>query len=321
MARSDDQLDVLQQGITRLRRQVEDLGTKPPRGDKGGVGPRGPAGPKGLDGKPGTDGKPGPAGKDGKAGAIGSPGPQGPQGDRGAIGVAGPIGPGGPKGERGEQGPRGLQGPHGLAGPQGPRGVQGVPGRDGRDGADGGPGPPGKDGQDGRDGEPGKDGERGPRGLAGEKGDQGLTGTVSVEALDPLKKRIDLLEAETKKYVFGRPTWNPPVGGVGFPGPQGTSARVDVMALLVEDGPLISGAYREIVGNPWPTAISWYTDSSKAKLLASKSIVRNSANAPIEIKWRTYQDDGVTIKETVTDTIVNTGTPAVFEQSRTRTIS
>jgi hypothetical protein len=167
----------------------------------------------------------------------------------------------------------------------------------------------------------------------GPAGPQGIQGPSTIppgidDELERLRAKIQDLEREVKKYVFNRPhgearTTHGMTGGRGATGAAGADGnpRRDIIMQMVDDGPLIEGAYREIVGGAWPTSVVWYTDSTKVKKLAEKVITRNSANAPTQIIWRSYHSDGVTVHESVTDTIVNTGTPAAFEASRTRSVS
>jgi hypothetical protein len=92
---------------------------------------------------------------------------------------------------------------------------------------------------------------------------------------------------------------------------------------FINEGPAeeFSDAYKEIVGTPWPTSIIWYTDETKTQKIFERLITRNAAQAPTVIVQRLYKSDGVTPLLTATDTITNTGTPAVFEFSRSRVIA
>ena len=91
---------------------------------------------------------------------------------------------------------------------------------------------------------------------------------------------------------------------------------------LASDGPyegFTSGAYREMLpaASPFPTSITWYTNSSKTNLIMEKLISYNSNKTPNTITWKAYDVDGFTLLATATDTFSYSG---VFETSRTRTI-
>jgi hypothetical protein len=90
---------------------------------------------------------------------------------------------------------------------------------------------------------------------------------------------------------------------------------------FISDGPghgFASGAYKEITGLPFPSSIVWYTDSEKSKKIVEKIIVRNSNQMPISITWNVYNTDGITIVNSLFDTINYTNN--IFEINRTRTI-
>lgn len=94
---------------------------------------------------------------------------------------------------------------------------------------------------------------------------------------------------------------------------------------FIDDGPaegFVTGAYKEIIGQPFPTTSSWYTDSSKTELIVQKTIERTASPAtnvaPTPIIWRMYDVDGSTVLATVQDDITYSG---VFEINRTRTIT
>lgn len=88
---------------------------------------------------------------------------------------------------------------------------------------------------------------------------------------------------------------------------------------FIEDGPaegFASGAYREITGAVFPTAITWWESSSKSKKIVEKMITWTGAK-PTTIVWKVYDTDGSTVLATVTDTITYSGP---FEANRTRAI-
>jgi hypothetical protein len=80
-----------------------------------------------------------------------------------------------------------------------------------------------------------------------------------------------------------------------------------------------TGAVREITppGSIFPTAVTWYLDSTLTTKLAEK-LITWSIPVPTMITWNIYQTDGITIAHTVTDTITYVNT--IFEVSRIRAI-
>lgn len=91
---------------------------------------------------------------------------------------------------------------------------------------------------------------------------------------------------------------------------------------FINEGPgngFNSGAFKEIIGQPFPISIIWYIDSSKVDKIVEKLIIRNDNNIPISITWNIYDTDGSTILNSITDTIVYASN--IFESNRTRTIS
>ena len=89
---------------------------------------------------------------------------------------------------------------------------------------------------------------------------------------------------------------------------------------FIDNGPaegFTSGAYREMTGTVFPTAVIWYEDDTKAKKIVEKNITWTGIN-PTIIEWKIYDTDGSTVLATVSDAIAYSG---VFETSRTRTIT
>jgi len=89
---------------------------------------------------------------------------------------------------------------------------------------------------------------------------------------------------------------------------------------FIEDGPaegFTSGAYREITGTTFPTAIIWYTDSGKTDKIVERLLTWTGIN-PTTDKWKIYDTDGSTVLWTVSDAVSYSG---VFETNRTRTIT
>jgi len=93
---------------------------------------------------------------------------------------------------------------------------------------------------------------------------------------------------------------------------------------FIDEGPgdgYTSGSYKEIIGQPFPTKITWYESSSKTQKIVEKSITRSGGGAtiisPTPITWKLYDTDGITELVTVQDDIAYQGP---FEISRLRTI-
>lgn len=89
---------------------------------------------------------------------------------------------------------------------------------------------------------------------------------------------------------------------------------------FIDNGPaegFASGAYREIAGTVFPSAIIWWDTSSKVNKIVEKTISYTSS-LPTTIVWKMYDTDGSTVLATVTDAINYSG---VFETNRTRTIA
>lgn len=92
---------------------------------------------------------------------------------------------------------------------------------------------------------------------------------------------------------------------------------------FIDDGPaggFASGAYKECLpaGSAFPTQSIWWESSSKNQKIVELIITRDSEQKPITEKWNMYEEDGVTIRHSVTDTITYQDN---LELSRTRTIS
>ena len=89
---------------------------------------------------------------------------------------------------------------------------------------------------------------------------------------------------------------------------------------FIDNGPadgFTSGAYREMTGTVFPTAVIWWESSSKLKKIVEKTITWTGIN-PTTIVWKMYDTDGSTVLATVSDAISYSG---VFETNRTRTIT
>lgn len=90
---------------------------------------------------------------------------------------------------------------------------------------------------------------------------------------------------------------------------------------FIDNGPaegFATGAYREVTGTIFPTAIIWYTDSGKTDKIVEKNITWTGVN-PTTIQWKIYDGDpSNTLLATITDTISYSG---IYETSRTRAIA
>ena len=89
---------------------------------------------------------------------------------------------------------------------------------------------------------------------------------------------------------------------------------------FIDNGPaegFTSGAYREMTGTVFPTAIIWYDKATAGKKkIVEKLITWTGVNATT-IVWKVY-DAAETLLATVTDTVTYSG---VFETSRARVIA
>lgn len=91
---------------------------------------------------------------------------------------------------------------------------------------------------------------------------------------------------------------------------------------FIDNGPadgFASGAYREIVGQPFPTSVIWYESNLKLQKIVEAIYTRNGNQVVTQVVWKMYDTDGLTVLHTVTDTI--TYDSNIFESSRTRTIA
>jgi hypothetical protein len=90
-----------------------------------------------------------------------------------------------------------------------------------------------------------------------------------------------------------------------------------------EQGPAFgfaSGAFREILpaANPFPTSETWWESAAKLKKIVQETITYNANKTIATDKWEMFDTDGVTVIETVTDTMTYS---TVFETNRTRVIA
>lgn len=101
-----------------------------------------------------------------------------------------------------------------------------------------------------------------------------------------------------------------------------TTSDLDLKKLLfyVNEGPVegFSVGYKEIIGQPFPTNVTWYSDALNTKKIVEKIIIRNPIQMPTSTTWHLYDLDGTTIIKSLTDSITYTNN--VFETSRVRVI-
>lgn len=251
-------------------------GATGPQGATGVQGVTGATGPDGVTGATGPVGPTGPTGSRGDTGAdgvTGHTGPQGATGPTGAIGTTGATGPQGPTGATGPAGFTGATGPQGATGPTGPQGTQGSPGVTGFTGPQG---ATGVQGVTGPVGPTGAQGSPGVTGATGPTGAQGVTGVVDLVHHERLRQLIHFIDEGP---------------GAGFP----------------------SGAFKEVLGRPFPTGVIWWESSAKLAKIYEKLMVLNGQNNPTGITYATYT--GGLLYQAVSEQIVYSG---VFEVSRTR---
>lgn len=90
---------------------------------------------------------------------------------------------------------------------------------------------------------------------------------------------------------------------------------------FIDSGPaegFASGAYREVTGTIFPTAIIWYTDGTKAEKIVELNITWSGVVVS-QMEWKVWDTGSPqSVIATVTDAISYSG---VFETSRTRTIA
>ena len=89
---------------------------------------------------------------------------------------------------------------------------------------------------------------------------------------------------------------------------------------FIDNGPaegFASGAYREMTGTTFPSAITWYDKAGVGKKKIVEKLLTYTGAFPTTIVWKMY-DATETLLATVTDTISYSG---AFETSRTRSIA
>jgi len=140
-----------------------------------------------------------------------------------------------------------------------------------------------------------------------------------------LSKDIGKVARQTNDNTFWLltnyfPTTFVQIGGSGSLTPTNHQTLRQLIHLAF-GGPFegFSGAYKEIlpVSDPFPTNITWWTNSSKTNKIIEKIIIRNDSQIPIVITYNVYEIDGITIEASAIDNIVYNG---IFEISRERII-
>lgn len=133
---------------------------------------------------------------------------------------------------------------------------------------------------------------------------------------------IDLLQFNNNQKTFLQNAGI--INGLDVSGSNGiTSDEHEALRQLIhfiDEGPtngFASGAYKVIIGQPFPTSIVWYTNSSQSYKIVEKLITYNVQKLITNIVWNMFDTDGVTIIHSVTDSIAYT---TAFESTRTRAI-
>jgi hypothetical protein len=113
--------------------------------------------------------------------------------------------------------------------------------------------------------------------------------------------------------------------GVFNPRTASNAAHRELRHLIhfIDDGPALgfaSGAFKETLpsADPFPTSEIWWESAAKTEKIVELAITRDAQKKPTTEVWQMYDTDGVTVLETVTDTIAYTGP---FETTRTRAIA
>lgn len=125
------------------------------------------------------------------------------------------------------------------------------------------------------------------------------------------------LPNDSGKFLDGTGAWAvPPSGGM-------SEAQHKVLRQLIhfiDGGPaegFTSGAYREVTGTVFPSAIIWYDQAGAGKKKIVEKTIGYTGAFPTTVTWKVY-DAAETLLATVSDAITYSGP---FETSRTRTIS
>lgn len=115
------------------------------------------------------------------------------------------------------------------------------------------------------------------------------------------------------------------VSGSGFIlNDEGTKVRIRRrLQLFIDDGPahgFSSGCYREMLpsGSPFPILEIWWESPAKVTKIVQLEVTRSIRQQPLIETWKMFDDDGITIMETLTDTIFYQGP---FETFRSRSLA
>lgn len=119
-------------------------------------------------------------------------------------------------------------------------------------------------------------------------------------------------------------------GDTGPQGPPGSAVGIGIdehpalrqLIHFIDEGPgdgFVSGAFKEIIGQPFPTSSTWYVNATKTQKIVEKIITYSGTVFPQTIAWNMYDVNGITVLHTVVDTIIYQDN--IFESTRTRTIS
>ncbi len=136
----------------------------------------------------------------------------------------------------------------------------------------------------------------------------------------PVAKEIFWRSDETKLYRRDNTntTWEAQSGGSGVTETQHKTLRQ--LIHFIDNGPaegFTSGAYREMTGTVFPTAIIWYDQAGPGKKKIVEKLITYSGPFPSVVVWKVY-DASEVLLATVSDTISYNGP---FETSRLRTIT
>lgn len=154
-----------------------------------------------------------------------------------------------------------------------------------------------------------------------------LNHKIRAKDITVLCSDVDLLQfnSDQKNFLINAGITN----GLDIMGAGGlTAAEHETLHQLIhflgDGGPghgFTSGAVKQTnpPGAAFPTQIVWFTDGTLTKKLVEKLITYNSNNIPTVIVWNMYDIDGVTVIESITDTMTYVNN--AFETTRVRTIS
>jgi hypothetical protein len=114
-----------------------------------------------------------------------------------------------------------------------------------------------------------------------------------------------------------------PTGPTGAIGPTGSTdpgphETLRQLIHFIDEGPgagFPSGAYKEILGRPFPTGVVWWENDAKVNKIYEKLMVLDGSKNPTGITYATYS--GGLLYEAMSEVIVYSGP---FEVSRTRSV-